>query len=677
MLPQRRIGQRIARLIAAITFSAVLLAASAQILLQTFRELDDRKQGLQATAYAMAAAAANGVANDNSAEVQAALTAVSRIPHILVATVQDQNGKHIANMGQSAYLTDDVFTTRDSNIALLFKGQLPLSVNIVKGGEIRGKLTVLGDISNIRQQVVLTALFTLSAALLAAILGVAASVPLQRRLVQPLTNLTETIQSIRASRNYSANLVDTNAQDEVGELVKSFNGMMEGIRFRDNALQKLAYFDPLTGLANRASFQRALQEWLEVPIHERNAAVILLNIPGFRALNDAFGHSIGDAILMTVSATIKDAIPEDTVVARNGGDEFAILLPGVDTQADVDMAVARIQSAFFRPLQIGELEIHVNLCAGACLIDASTKDKLSDDILMRQADLALAEAKSQLINRVNFFRPELIEKVEEDTALGQALRLATKTGAFELQYQCQFDVAASTISGFEALVRWTHPVRGPISPAQFVPLAERIGLVAVIGDWVLQEACHQAAEWYRKGLPPRVMSVNISPAQILSAGFVEKVRGALRKSGLPPHLLCLELTESIFIGTSYAEAIIIIETLSKDGVLFALDDFGTGYSSLSYIAKLPFHIIKVDRAFVANADKDERKRRMLQSIVGMIHGLGMQSVAEGAETSGEVSLLQEFGVNKIQGYAIAKPLHKQEALERCQEIESRYHKVAV
>jgi diguanylate cyclase (GGDEF)-like protein len=666
------IGKRIAKLVAAVTFLAVMLAASAQIVAQTLNDLEYRKLALEATAYAMAASAATGIATGDEPSVRSALTAMTHIPDILLAIAQDENGETVASMGQAAYLANDVLTATDSSLAMLFKGRMPAAVDIIKGGEVRGKLTVLGDISNIRRHVVLSAIFTLVAAIAAASLGVLASIPLQRRLINPLSTLTETIQRIRNSRNFSANLEDLNSQDEVGALVKSFNGMMEGIRFRDSALQKLAYFDPLTGLANRASFQLSLQEWLAVPVQVGSGAVALMNIHGFRTLNDAFGHSTGDAILMTVAAAMKSAIHEDAMLARNGGDEFAIWFTGVDSLADVEMSIARIQSAFFRPLKIGELEIHISLSAGACFVDAQQKSKFTDDIIMRQADLALAEAKSRMAGRVEFFRPELVAKVEEDTALGQALRVAAKSGAFQLHYQCQFDVARSNIAGFEALVRWTHPTRGPISPGVFIPVAERIGLVSVIGDWVMMEACRQAANWHRQGLPPRVMSVNISPAQILSAGFVEKVRGALRKTGLPPHLLCLELTESIFIGSSYAETVMIIETLSKDGVTFALDDFGTGYSSLSYISKLPFHTVKVDRAFVANADKDHRKRGMLASIVQMIHGLGMTVVAEGAETAGEVALLQELKVGKIQGFVIAKPMPAPAALARSQEIEDRY-----
>jgi EAL domain-containing protein (putative c-di-GMP-specific phosphodiesterase class I) len=284
--------------------------------------------------------------------------------------------------------------------------------------------------------------------------------------------------------------------------------------------------------------------------------------------------------------------------------------------------------------------------------------------------LALAEAKKLVSGRVQFFQNAMAENVKHDTEMGQALRQATHKGAFELHYQPQLDLQTDCISGFEALVRWTHPTQGPISPAVFIPLAERIGLVSVIGDWVLAEGCRQAATWYHQGQNTRILSVNISPAQILAAGFVEKVRNALKKSGLPPRLLCLELTESIFVGSRFAETIIILEALAKDGIKLALDDFGTGYSSLSYLSKLPFDTIKIDRSFVSNADKNIRKANMLKSIVEMIRSLDMSVVAEGAETQEELALLRKLQVHQVQGFVVSKPIPANAALALASEIDA-------
>ncbi len=668
----RGIGRRMSRLLALATFFAVLLAALAHTVLQTRRELQNQMLSMQATALALAAATGDAVVEVDRPKALSALTAVSRIPNILMANIVLTDNSTFATMGQTAYLDDDVVTQSDSSIMLLYRGLLPVSVDIIKGGEVRGRLLVVGDIRGLRSQVFSSVLTTFSFALLAALVGVVASRPLQRRIVVPLTDLTRTMQDIRASRNYAAALPDDDRADEVGVMVKSFNGLMRDIRSRDDALQKLAYHDPLTGLGNRVSFQRALDDWMERPAVGASGAVALVNIHGFRAMNDAFSHSIGDALLMTVAATIKAAVAEDVTLARYGGDEFALLLRGVETIEDVEKALARVQAGFVKPLQIGDLELHVTLTAGAVLLAGRAGETDVVDSVLRQVDLALADAKSQVAGKVAFFRPELADVVQEDATVGQALRQAAKDGDFELHYQAQFDLRANRVSGFEALVRWTHPVRGPMSPGVFIPLAERIGLISVIGDWVLLAGCKQAAAWYQQGLPERIMSINVSPAQILAAGFVEKVRAALQTTGLPPHLLCLELTESMFVGSRYAETVFVLETLARDGVKLALDDFGTGYSSLGYLQKLPFHSIKIDRAFVSGADKSTRKRGMLKSIIDMVHVLGMTVVAEGAETNEEVNLLQQLGAEKVQGYALARPLPADIAMARASEIDRTY-----
>jgi diguanylate cyclase (GGDEF)-like protein len=669
---QGGIGRRIARLLAMVTFFAVLLAALVHTIFQTRRELENQLISMQATAYALAAATSESVVETDTSKAQKSLTAVSRIPNILMASIVLPDNSTFATMGQTVYLSNDLVSRDSGALALLFKGVLPVSVDIVKGGLVRGRLVMVGDISTLRSQIARSILGTFAAAIVAALLGVVASQPLQRRIVGPLTTLTATIQNIRKSRNYSSALQDDDSPDEAGILVKAFNGLMRDIRSRDDALQKLAYHDPLTGLANRVSFQRSLEEWMQFEPGNTSGSVALVNIHGFRAMNDAFSHSIGDALLMTVAATIMSAVAEDVTVARYGGDEFALLFRSASTENDVEAAVTKVQASFVKPLQIGDLELHVTLTAGAVLLARQVGETDVVDSVLRQVDLALADAKSQVAGKVSFFRPELADVVQEDTTVGQALRQAAKVGDFELHYQAQFDLRANRVSGFEALVRWTHPVRGPISPAIFIPLAERIGLISVIGDWVLVEGCKQAATWYRQGLPERIMSINVSPAQILAAGFVEKVRAALQSSGLPPHLLCLELTESMFVGSRYAETVFVLETLARDGVKLALDDFGTGYSSLGYLSKLPFHTIKIDRAFVSGVDKNARKLGMLRSVVDMVHVLGMTVVAEGAETNDEVKVLRQLGVEKVQGYALARPLPKDMAIARASEIDRTY-----
>jgi diguanylate cyclase (GGDEF)-like protein len=399
----------------------------------------------------------------------------------------------------------------------------------------------------------------------------------------------------------------------------------------------------------------------------------LFNIHGFREMNDAFGHSMGDAILLSVAAQIKQAsrASEDypVLVARFGGDEFALLASKNPTIALAEETVARVQAAFFKPMVVGQME--VVLTVGAYWLPSD--QKVPDDVgeLKRFADLALSAAKTQGAGRAVFFRPSMADQLRREIEIVKALRHAINAGGLEVHYQAQMDFATGLVTGFEALARWQHPLQGYISPAVFIPLAERNGLIVAIGDWILRAAAREAAQWLRDGERPRTIAVNVSPAQIMQAGFVEKVQAALLDANLPAKLLCVEITESLFLGDRTVEVMFVLNQLNAMGVVLALDDFGTGYSSLGYLAKLPFDKIKVDRSFVAEAEKSERRTNILKSVIEMTHTLGMTVVAEGAETIQELSLLNRLGADSVQGFGIARPLPNKEALEKARAVEAR------
>jgi len=284
----------------------------------------------------------------------------------------------------------------------------------------------------------------------------------------------------------------------------------------------------------------------------------------------------------------------------------------------------------------------------------------------------IAEAKSKSAGTAQIYHPDLSAHVQWQTDLGQALRQAADADLFSVHYQAQFDCIENRITGFEALARWTHPTFGNVSPAQFIPLAERLGIINQIGDFVMRESVRQLCSWRKAGAPERTVSVNVSPAQILQVGFADRVLNLLRQQNLPPQLLCLELTESIFLGDKYSETNLVLQDLRRAGIILALDDFGTGYSSLGYLSKLPFHVIKVDRSFVTKVDTSERRAGILKSVIDMAHTLDMKIVAEGAETPQEMALLAKFGVEKVQGYVIARPSPADDAFARAAEIEARY-----
>lgn len=672
------IGKRIGRLVAISVFAAVTAAASAISFFSFNEGISATRANLESSAFVLAASTADALATDDKSAAMNSLRAVKRMSNVVSVYVMDNNRKLLASVGQGVILEQDAVDASTSALGLLRKSTMAVSVDIIKNGQVAGQLVMVSNINSLRYTFLKMALATMAAGLLAALLGVAVARPLQRRITGPITALTNNIQKLRKAKDYSENIdvIDASQNDEVGVLANSFNGFMQDIRNRDHSLRQLAYYDPLTGLPNRTYLQRQIGELKKGTNPDHGGVVVaLFNIHGFREMNDAFGHSMGDGILLSVAAQIKQASGASDnhpiLVTRFGGDEFALLANQTSTIATAEAAVARIQAAFLKPMAIGSMELHVLLTAGAFWLPP--EQSIPNDVgeFTRFADLALTAAKSQGAGRAVFFRPVMAEQLRRETEIVQALRHSINAGGLEVHYQAQMDFASGMVTGFEALARWQHPLQGYISPAVFIPLAERNGLIVAIGDWILRAACREAAKWLYDGERPRSIAVNVSPAQIMQAGFVEKVQAALLDADLPAELLCVEITESLFIGDRTAEVITILNRLNDLGITLALDDFGTGYSSLGYLAKLPFDKIKIDRSFVAEAEKSQRRTSILKSVIEMTHTLGMVVVAEGAETIQELALLNKLGADSVQGFGIARPLPNKEALAKAHEVEAR------
>ena len=664
------IGKRIGRLVALSVFSAIVIVATTLAYIQVDRDIANRRSNLETTGYVMAAGVADSLVANNRAAAYSTFRAASRIPEIKSLTVFDNNHAAFASMGQAVYLERDLVKGDPGNLTLLFKGTVPVSVEIIKGGEHVGHLLMFADISEIRGNFLSTLLTTLLAAAFAGLAGLLASVPLQRRIVTPVVNLTSSIASIRNTREYGNDISEDGAEGEVAVLVKSFNGLMSDIRFRDGSLKRIAYFDQLTGLASRASLEATLQDFLARPklADKQEGAVASVIIHGFRHLNDAFGQTIGNAILLSVAALLRDTADSTATVARTGGNEFAILFEDVTSGDDAERALAKLQSAFYAPLKIMHFELGITLTCGLVVLDKL--DHPTATLAMQASALALADAKSRGPGRVAIYAASMAEAMQREAELDQNLRKAITNGELQLHYQIQYDFNTGLVTGYEALARWKHPERGFIPPGLFIPAAERNGMIVMLGEWVLQEACRQARAWLDAGVVRRKISVNVSPAQLLESGFVAKVQAALQKHQLPPEAIGLEITESLFLGATMANVQQILKSLSDLGLHLALDDFGTGYSSLSYLAKLPFHTIKIDRSFVAAADTAQRRRDILSSIIGMCHSLGMKVIAEGAETPGELAMLQDLSADQVQGFGIARPVPAADLMAKVAEVES-------
>ncbi len=412
-------------------------------------------------------------------------------------------------------------------------------------------------------------------------------------------------------------------------------------------LAHLAVHDALTDLPNRGRFQELADAALARVAPGEGAAVLWLNLDRFREVNEVFGHADGDTLLRQVAARLRNVVRDSDVVARLGGDDFAVVQPGlrnpdIATQL-ADRLIGALSGSY--TLEGGSTEVGVSVGIAYYPEDAATADAL-----LAKANIALTRAKADGRGLYRAFEPAMDARLRTRRALERDLRQAIADGALALHYQPQARVVDGRILGFEALVRWPHPERGMIPPGEFIPLAEETGLIRPLGEWVLRTACAAAIRW-----PSDIrLSVNLSPAQF-RPDLAQGVAQVLEESGLAPHRLELEITEGVLIRDS-SMAIGLLEALKRLGVQIAMDDFGTGYSSLGYLQRFPFNRIKVDRSFITGLPGRQESKSILRAIIGLGDSLNMGVVAEGVETEAQFATLRREGCEEVQGYYIARPM---------------------
>ena len=420
-------------------------------------------------------------------------------------------------------------------------------------------------------------------------------------------------------------------------------------RKRDEArIERLAHYDSLTDLANRVMFHRELDERLKLAgLRGEGAAVVCIDLDHFKTVNDTLGHAAGDSLLKRFAERLRSCVRSGDVVARLGGDEFAILQTGVSDRREAAALAQRIVEAANMPFEVAGREIGVGASVGIALYPSDDSD---GGELLKKADMALYSVKSEGRCGFQFFEGAMDGRIQARRALELDLRQALTQGEFELYYQPLFDISQDRMSGCEALLRWNHPKRGLVSPAEFIPLAEEIGLISPLGEWVLQTACREAAGWPGE----RKLAVNISPVQFRSRTLVQTVAQALAASGLPPERLELEITESVLLGDD-ASNLKTLHQLRELGCRISLDDFGTGYSSLSYLRSFPFDKIKIDQCFVRDLPGDPDSLAIIKAVTGLSASLGMTTTAEGVETAEQFAELRAQGCSEIQGFLIGRP----------------------
>lgn len=421
----------------------------------------------------------------------------------------------------------------------------------------------------------------------------------------------------------------------------------------------MAYQDNLTGLHNRTRLMMQLEEEMARACCGQSAGAILyIDLDDLKLVNDNFGHSCGDGLIIAAGSRILETIGSEGFVARMGGDEFIVLLAGENRREQVAKLADRLVQELHGDFEVCGHQMHLSASIGVTLYP---EDARSAEEIMQTADSAMYAAKAAGRNCWRFFENWMSEQAYTKMVLTQSLRTALERGELSLQYQPQWSLSPKAIVGFEALLRWNSPEHGKVPPDRFIPLAEQSGLILSIGEWVAAEACRFAAKLTKMGRPDLHVAVNVSPRQLESENFVPMLEGSIHNAGITPEQLELEITENILIS-SLDENIHKLEVLTARGFRLSLDDFGTGYSSLTYLRRLPVQTLKIDKSFIENAEPNSGQLDLLQSIISMAHVLKLLVVAEGVETSEQLALLESMGCDRVQGYCFSRPVVEADAL---------------
>ena len=429
-------------------------------------------------------------------------------------------------------------------------------------------------------------------------------------------------------------------------LATDLQASKEKLQVQNRRLQYDAYHDSLTGMPNRLSFWQRLQEVVnQVRPYNGSAVVMLFDLDNFKDVNDTQGHDAGDKLLQDLASRLSFFRKTSETLYRLGGDEFALVSHDLTEEMALERAKV-IREKISQPYQIYDSLIQIGACIGIVISDGESRT----DYLYKCADLALYEAKKEGSGNVQVFRPGLLQRQQENKSFEDDLMQALNKGEFRVYYQPIADTMNGEIYGYEALVRWFHPLRGSVPPTEFIPVAEKIGLINQLGEWVLRTACEAAASWSS----PLKVSVNVSPVQLMNSSLTDTVVTILRTTGLDPYRLDLEITESDVFNEN-TRSLEILSQLRELGVQISIDDFGTGYSSLSRLSYFPFDKIKIDRSFVINIPDQKDDLDIVRLIISMGKSLHMRIVAEGVETEEQLQSLRKLGCDLVQGYLIGKP----------------------
>ena len=438
----------------------------------------------------------------------------------------------------------------------------------------------------------------------------------------------------------------------------------------EDTIKQMAYYDALTGLPNRQLFNELMHLALaQAQRHGRLLAILFLDLDRFKVINDTLGHGVGDELLKAAALRLRECCRRDIdTVARRGGDEFIILLPDLDSVQEAVRVAQKIIVSFNRLFTLPDIELFVSTCIGISIYPDDGKDA---ETLIKNADMAMYRAKEQGRNRYHLYTSSMDEQALQRLTMENDLRRALQNGEFLLYYQPKINITSGRIVCFEALVRWQHPEIGLVSPNQFIPLAEDIGLIVPLGQWVLRAACRQNKSWQEMNYPPMRVAVNFSPKQFLQPMMVNMVEQVLAEEDMDPRWLEMEVTENVMLQ-NVDKTIDTLNRLNNLGIHISIDDFGTGYSSLSYIKKLPIQTLKIDQSFVSDIDTNKDDAAIATAVINMARSLRLNVIAEGVETVEQLKMLSDLDCQEMQGYLFSKPVSAEEVTHLLKSTEWPY-----
>lgn len=475
----------------------------------------------------------------------------------------------------------------------------------------------------------------------------------------PLEKLTLAMKTVSEEKSSTLRIEDVGS-DELSQLTAGFNDMLEQIEQRDSELtlhrdrlEHMAHHDSLTGLPNRLLFNDRLKQAIQrAERSKRPIALIFIDLDRFKIINDTLGHDVGDLVLVEAASRLESALRKSDTVARLGGDEFVVILEEFESQQSVAQISRKIIDEISEECQIMDHSLYVTASLGISFYPDNGTDLTT---LKRCADIAMFRAKESGRDNYQFYLPGMGDLARKTLTLESDLRCALEKDQLRLFFQPQISMKSGYVCGAEALLRWDHPQRGMVLPGEFIPLAEETGLIVPMGEWALREACQRGRAWLDRGLGPIRFSVNVSPRQFRQPNLVGRIQTVLEETGLPAHLLELEVTESLLMG-DVEDAIRKMNELRRLGVLLAIDDFGSGYSSLSYLKHFPINKLKIDRSFIRDLHQNRHDLAIAASVASLAEVMGLEALAEGVETKDQEEALIGLGIEWAQGFFYQVPL---------------------